>query len=278
MRSEIKIPIQKYPRCQQGCRFSGNRITVPSWLRMVIVVLLFSSCEEKAPDCLQTAGDRVSEMVSVPNFDAITVFENIQLVVAQGPVQQVVIETGKNLRPEVTARVSDGVLILRDENNCNLFRDYGETVIRVTTPELSEIRSSTGWPITSSGSLGFSNLRLISESFNNPETATTDGTFDLELDCETVRVVVNGIASVKLRGEADLAVLNVAAGDSRIDTRDLRATTVRINHRGSNDMLVNPQQRIEGVIRGYGDVRSFFRPEEIAVEEQFRGKLIFEVP
>lgn len=241
-------------------------------------ITLLLSCEENAPDCFQTAGDRISESVEVPVFDAITVFENIQLVVAQGPEQRVIIETGKNLRPEVSARVQDGVLILRDENNCNLFRDYGETIIRVTTPDLREIRSSTGWPITSSGILGFTNLRLISESFNNPETATTDGTFDLELDCQTIRVVVNGIASVKLRGEADLADLTVAAGDSRIDARNLRASTVRINHRGSNDMLVNPQQRIEGVIRGYGDVRSFFRPEEIAVAEQFRGRLLFEVP
>ncbi len=246
--------------------------------RHIAFLLLFSllaGCGENAPDCLKSAGDRISEEIQVPAFDRIIVYENVRLVVLQGPEPRVVIQTGENLRPKVTARVTDGVLELRDGNNCNFFREYGETVIRITTPDLESIRSSTGWPITSEGVLGFTNLRLISESFNNPETVTTDGSFDLTLDVEAVRVVVNGIASVRLQGSAGLLEVNIAAGDSRVDARELQAAQVRINHRGSNAILVNPIDRIEGLIRGYGDVRSFNRPPEVEVTELFRGRLIF---
>ena len=169
----------------------------------------------------------------------------------------------------------DGTLELRDENDCNFFRSYGKTVFYVTTPDLEEIRSSTGWPIRSEGTLPFVNLSLRAESFSNQETATTDGSFDLDVDVQRLQVVANGIAYFKLRGFAETAAFTVGAGDARIEARDLLADEVRINHRGSNEMQVHPLQRITGTIRGYGDVLSFSRPAEVSVDEIFRGRLIF---
>ena len=248
--------------------------------RIAVILLAFTAllgtgCGENAPDCLQASGDTILEELSVPSFSKITVFENIQLVIRHGEEQRVVLETGDNLRPDVSARVVDGTLELRDNNNCNYFRSYGKTVFYVTTPDLQEVRSSTGWPIRSDGILPFSDLRLIAESFINPETETTDGSFDLELDVQRVQVVANGIAAFRLKGKAEEAVLTIAAGDTRIDASELMAGDVRINHRGSNDILVFPINRISGVIRGYGDVLSYGRPAEVSVEETFRGRLIF---
>ena len=237
---------------------------------------LLWACGENAPDCLKGAGETVREAIAVPAFTDITVFENIRLVVRQGPQQEVLIETGKNLRPEVTAEVEEGVLVLRDANNCNLFREYGQTIIRVTTPELRNLRSSSGWPIRSEGTLAFEDLRLISESFANPEAATTDGSFELDLDTGRVQVVANGIAAFRLSGQTGEFSITIAAGDSRVEARDLQAGVVRVDHRGSNDVQVYPLQRLEGLIRGYGDVISYNRPDEIAVEELFRGRLLFD--
>lgn len=236
---------------------------------------LLWACGENAPDCLQGAGETVREAIAVPAFTDITVFENIRLVVKQGPQQEVLIETGKNLRPEVTAVVEDGVLVLRDANNCNLFREYGKTTIQVTTPELRNLRSSSGWPIRSEGTLAFEDLRLISESFVNPDAVTTDGSFELDLDTGQLQIVANGIAAFRLRGETGVLSITIAAGDSRVEARELQAGVVRVDHRGSNDLVVYPLQRLEGRIRGYGDVISYNRPGEIAVEELFRGRLLF---
>ncbi len=236
---------------------------------------LLWACGENAPDCLQGAGETVREAIAVPAFTDITVFENIRLVVKQGPQQEVLIETGKNLRPEVTAVVEDGVLVLRDANNCNLFREYGQTTIQVTTPELRNLRSSSGWPIRSEGTLAFEDLRLISESFANPDAVTTDGSFELDLDTGQLQIVANGIAAFRLRGQTGVLSITIAAGDSRVEARELQAGVVRVDHRGSNDLVVYPLQRLEGRIRGYGDVISYNRPGEIAVEELFRGRLLF---
>lgn len=243
---------------------------------LMLVFMLFVSCNgDNVPDCFQNEGDLVRESVTVAAFDRIIVFENIEMVVSSGPEHRVEIETGEFLRNEVSAEVVDGELILRDENNCNLFRDYNTTTIYVTSPDISEIRSSTGFPVRSEGPLTFSDITLISETFINPENETTDGSFDLELQSQSVRVVVNGIAYFKLSGSTATLDINVAAGDSRIETESLIATNVIVNHRGTNDILVNPQESLQGIIRSTGDVISFNRPAIIEVEEIFNGRLIF---
>ncbi|WP_235915021.1 head GIN domain-containing protein [Flagellimonas ochracea] len=242
---------------------------------MLFALLLISCNGDNVPDCFQNAGDLTRKTVEVPDFSTITVFENLNLVLKQGTEQEVEIETGEFLLNEVSAEVVDDRLILRNDNGCNFVRDYGLTTVYVTAPNISQIRSSTGLLISSDGVLDYPEINLIAESFTNPETETTDGSFDLQLNATTVRIVVNGIAYFKLGGTTDNFTVTVAAGDSRIEAEDLAAQIVSLNHRGSNDVFVNPQQRIEGVIRGTGNVISINRPPEIEVEELFNGRLIF---
>lgn len=250
--------------------------TVRGWVTALCLCFFLSACDgDNVPDCFQNAGDLTERTIEVPQFTAITVFENINLVLKQGTDQQVVIETGEFLQAEVSAKVEDGRLILRNENGCNFIREYGLTTVYVTAPNIERIRSSTGLLISSDGVLNYPNLVLVSESFTNPETETTDGSFDLEVNSETIQITVNGIAYFKMQGTTDNLNVNIAAGDSRIEAQRLVAENVSISHRGSNDILVSPQQRISGVIRGTGDVISNNRPPEIDVVELFNGRLIF---
>lgn len=230
---------------------------------------------DNVPDCFQNAGDLVREEVELPEFTKITVFENVSVVLKQGTDQLVEIETGEFLRNEVSAKVEEGRLILRNGNDCNFVRDYGITTIYITSPEITEIRSGTGLSISSDGVLSYPNLALLSESFSEPEAETTDGSFNLNLASENISIVVNGIAFFQLQGATSNLSIFIAAGDPRIEAGELVSQNVSINHRGSNDVLVNPQQRISGVIRGTGDVISSNRPPEIEVEELFNGRLIF---
>ncbi len=245
-------------------------------LILTYFILLLASCNgDNVPDCFQNAGDLVRENVEVGQFTNITVFENINLVIREGTEQVVEIETGEFLRGEVSAQVEDNRLILRNENGCNFFRDYGLTTVYVTSPNIEQIRSSTGLLISSDGVLEYPNLSLLSESFGEPEAETTDGSFDLNVDSENLRITTNGIAYFRLRGNTTNFNVGIAAGDSRIEAENLISENVNIDHRGSNDVLVNPQQRISGVIRGTGDVISSNRPPEVEVEELFNGQLIF---
>lgn len=264
----------EFRRCERIINVTSRAIERRFYL--VFFLILISCNGENVPDCFQNAGDLVREQIDLPEFAKITVFENLNVVLKQGNEQSVEIETGEYLRNEVTAIVEEDRLVLRNENSCNYVRDYGLTTVYITSPNLTEIRSSTGLLISSDGVLEYPSLSLIAESFNNPETETTDGSFDMELKSSTVRITVNGIAYFKLRGETENLNLNIAAGDSRIEAQLLVSENVNLNHRGSNDVFVNPQQSLSGVIRGTGDVISVNTPPEVDVEEIFNGRLIFQ--
>lgn len=252
-----------------------KKLHLMSWVLSLISFLFFSCNSENAPDCLQNAGDLTRIEVEVPDFNNITVFENLNLVIKQGDEQKVELESGEFLLNEISARVEEDRLLLRNDNGCNIFREYGLSTVYVTSPNIEEIRSSTGLLISSDGVLNYPSLNLVSESFNEPESETTGGSFDIEVANGRVGIAVNGIAYIKVRGITNSFSITLAAGDSRIEAEGLVAQEVSVNHRGSNDVFVNPQQRISGIIRGYGDVISINRPIEVEVEELFNGRLIF---
>lgn len=243
---------------------------------ILVFVLFFVGCNsESASDCFQNAGELSKDEVVVPEFTKITVFENVSLILKEGALQKVEVETGEFLRNEVTAEVEGDRLLLRDTNDCNYVRDYGLTIIYITSPNITEIRSSTGLSISSDGVLNYPSLTLISESFLNSESEITDGEFDLSLNCQNVNVIVNGITYFKLKGNTDNFDVKIAAGDSRIEAENLIADIVSIDHRGTNDIFINPQQSLTGVIRSTGDVISSNQPAEVDVQELFNGRLIF---
>ncbi len=245
------------------------------WNVLYLLVFLISCNGENAPDCFQNAGDLIRVEVAVDDFSSITVFERLNLVLRQGEEQRVEIESGEFLINEISAEVENDRLIVRNENSCNFVRDFGISTIYVTSPNITSIRSSTGLLISSDGVLQYPNLTLFAESFLEPEAETTDGSFDLTLDSEEISVVVNGIAFFRLRGSTENLDIVVAAGDSRIEADELLADSITLNHRGSNDIIVNPQQSLTGTIRGTGDVVSVNVPEIVDVQEIFNGRLIF---
>lgn len=245
------------------------------WKVLYIIVILISCNGENVPDCFQNSGDLVRMDVDVADFSKITVFERLNLVLRQGEEQKVEIESGEFLLNEISAQVENDRLVVRNENGCNFVRDFGLSTIYVTSPNITEIRSSTGLLISSDGVLSYPNLTLLSESFANPETETTDGSFDLTLDVEQISIVVNGIAFFQLEGFAETLDVSIAAGDSRVEAQNLIAQRVELDHRGTNDIFINPQESVMGVIRGTGDVISNNRPPLVSVEEIFNGRLIF---
>ncbi|MEE9362989.1 MAG: head GIN domain-containing protein [Cellulophaga sp.] len=241
----------------------------------LLIGLIFGCSGENVPDCFQSSGEVVREEVSVPDFTKITVYPNVQLFLKQGASFKVEIETGKFLRDEVSVNVVDGRLLLKDENNCNFTRSYGVTKLFVSAPNITELRSATGFPIKSEGVLRYPNISLVSEDFNNPEANQTSGEFHLEIENQRIYVLSNGKAYFKLKGKTENLIITFASGDSRLEAEELEADNVSLNHRGSNDMYINPQESLKGIIRGTGDVISVNRPEVVEVEEIYRGVLVF---
>ncbi len=242
----------------------------------ILILFLLCSCnDEDANDCFQKVGIPVRSEVIVDEFSKILVNRDIELIIKEGAEHQVIIETGKNLLNDVSAVVVDGKLILTDDNTCNYVRAYGITKIYVTSPNITEIRSSTQYDIRSDGVLTYPSLTILSEDFGAPDTFIS-ANFKLQIDNTTFKLVFNNLSNCFVSGKTDHLDLVFAAGNSRFEGRDLIAQSVQLRNRASNDMIVNPQQEIKGTISGTGDVIAVNRPPVIEVNELYKGRLIFE--
>lgn len=244
---------------------------------IILITFLFASCStEDAPDCFQTSGKIVQKEVELSPFEEVLVYDKINLFIEQGPEQKVVIESGKNLMGEVGASVENRQLILKNENGCNLLRDYNLTKVYVTVPNLSRIRNAGNRMIESVGILNFPEIQLVSLNQERQKDVYTNGDFKLHLNSENVEVTGDDFSNFFLSGSTEYLKLFIAAGDGRVEAQDLIAETVEVFHRGTNKVIVNPQQVLKGEIRSTGDVISVNRPPVVRMEAFYTGNLIFE--
>lgn len=235
------------------------------------------SCNgENIPDCFQNTGDIIERDFDVDAFTEITVFQRIELIVTDAPVQKVTVQTGEFLMNDIEVSVENGRLKVLNNNACNISRDYGITKVFVSTPNLTRIQNGSGLTARSNGVLSYEDLELISEDFNEEDAVNTDGSFDLKIDCNTLRVVVNNLSSCFISGQVGTANIGFFAGDARFEGRHLIAQNVTIFQRSSNDMIINAQQSLTGQIRSTGDVILVNTPPIVDVEQFYTGQLIFE--
>jgi len=242
---------------------------------IITLILVFTCDSEDAGDCFQTSGSIIQQEISVDAFTKILVNRDIELILKQGLEFEVIIETGKNLMNDVEAIVVDGQLQLTDKNTCNYVRDFGITKIHVTAPSITEIRSSTQYDVSSNGVLDYNGLALISEDFNVPGSFTV-GDFRLEVNLTTLRITTNNISSFYITGQTENLFVGFFAGSGRFEGENLIAQNAEVFHRGSNDMIVNPQQSLTGQLLSTGSLISKNEPPIVDVEVLYTGRLIFD--
>lgn len=237
-------------------------------------MLVLGCNSENAPDCFQNAGDFIQKEFIVEPFTEITFYKGVELIITDSPTQKVVVETGEYLLGDVEVKVENGRLLLKDNNGCNLTRDYGVTKVFVNAPNITHIRNSSNFEVRSNGILNYDNLSLVSEDYS--EDYYNVGVFNVEVNSETVNVLINNLSTVFISGNVNNLKVSHYSGDGRFEGRNLIAENVSIYHRGTNDITVNPQQSLSAHLVSTGDVISVNTPPSVSTEALFDGQVIFE--
>ncbi len=241
----------------------------------IIAIVLCVSCnKENAWNCIQTEGNTVQIQVEVPSFETVLVNRDIELIITEGPEYQITIESGENLINDIEAKVIGNQLQLTDNNTCNYVRDYGITKVFVSAPNIIQIRNSSQYEVSSQGLLNYPSLRLISEDFIEPDSFTV-GDFRLQVNSTSIQIVSNNISSYYLTGQTENLNVGFFAGAGRFEGENLIAQNVNVFHRGTNDMIVNPQLSLTGELKSTGDLISVIQPPNVSVEQLYTGQLIF---
>ena len=224
-------------------------------------------------DCFKKTGDFVLQTIEVTNFDKIVVEKGVSLVIKEGPDYIVQISTGANLLDDIQINVVNGTLQIKDNSECNLVRDFGQTTVYITTPTLIEIHSFTEKDIVSDGVLTFPTLRLFTLE---EEKVTGTGDFRLKIQSSQLVVESNTLAGYFIEGEVENLLVNFYSGDGKFFGPNLHAKTINVFHRSSNDLILYPIESLEGNIYGNGNIILKNIPAIIQVTEHYTGKLIIE--
>lgn len=241
----------------------------------LLLALFFITCDtEDANDCFQKSGSIVSEEFVVPVFTKIRVNRGVEVILKEGITQKVILETGENLMSDISIEVVNEQLIVTDNNECNFVRDYSITKVYITTPNITEIVSSTQFKIQSDGVLNFNEVNVISEDFTDTSVIAV-GNVILELNAQDVNVTGNNLTDFSFSGVTQNLNVNFAAGNGIFDGSNLLANNVSVFHRGTNDIIVNPQQLLNGELRSTGNLIAKNQPPTVNVIVLYTGQLIF---
>lgn len=244
-------------------------------LVVFIGVLLLACDSENANDCFQKTGVIITQEIEVASFTKIKVNRDIELVLKEGPIQKVIVETGENLLNDVSVVVTDEQLILTEGNICNFVRDYNVTKVYVTAPNITEIISSTQFSINSDGVLNYENIDVLSEDYHDSSVIAV-GTINLELHSQNIKVVGNNLTTFNFSGVSENLRVNFAAGDGVFNGVNLIANEVNVFHRGTNNIIVNPQDELNGELVSTGNLIAVNNPPVVVVDVLYTGILIFQ--
>ena len=237
--------------------------------------LVLVSCE-KPSDCLETTGNSVAKVYEVTNaFKKIYIYKGVGVIVKEGTEYKVEVFTGDNLLDNISVEFKGSdELHLRDNSSCNWTRAYGQIKFYITTPHLSslDLISTTEQDIDSDGILSHDILRMISIDLGEGA-----GTNDFHIQANNYQTVVesNNVSRFYLSGQTNEAVLNLYDGNGRIEAENLIAQSVKVFHRGSNDMVVKPIQNITGKMVSTGNIVLKNVPPIVSVDQLYQGRLVY---
>ena len=241
-------------------------------LILIFLIQLISGCSnESVPECFKNAGATVSYEVAVAEFSSINIAEGIELIIKEGAEREVIIETSENLKGAISADITNGELVLRNNTGCNWVRDYNITKVYVTTPALTHVYSASQFAVKSHGVLTYPELLLQSGLYGE----TASGSFELQVNCISLAIEDNQSIYCKISGAVENLSVSYYSGDARFEGANLIAEKVQVFHRSSNDIIVNPQQEVKGTIYSTGDLVLVNHPPVIEVGRLYSGALLF---
>ncbi|MGZ3899527.1 MAG: GIN domain-containing protein [Bacteroidia bacterium] len=107
----------------------------------LVVALLFFGCKkENAGDCFKSNGKLVTEERSIGQFEIVKVYDKIDLNISQGSEFKVEVNAGEHLLSNISTKISDGILTIRNNNKCNFVRGYKKRVtVNITVPAIAKV-------------------------------------------------------------------------------------------------------------------------------------------
>ena len=219
---------------------------------VVFCCMVFATSCGISEDCFKGNGNKVTQTFPLVNFSKIKVYDGVGLVIKEGTNYEVKVITSENILDNLEVKLEGNMLVVKDNSTCNIARDYGQTMVYVTAPNLTEIHSKTDQEIRSDGVLNYSDLKLFSIDISD---GAGTGDFRLELNTANLYVESNNVSNFYLFGQSENLHVFFSWGNGIFYGENLFVNNeLTLFQRGSNDMILFPVNLLSGNIYGTGNV------------------------
>ena len=221
-----------------------------------LLFLAFSSCLMVmfALSCKKmplTNGDAVKETRTLTSFNKVHINDNIDVNLIRSDSCYIDIIAGENLISNIVSEVVDGILMIRNDNIGNIFRD-NETPLRADVYFDTNIREIYYHSIGDLHSSDYINDDSLSVFDFDIEDGSGD--INLKLICETLNLDYHeGTSLVNIEGWCD--EINIyRKGLGPIHLEDIQARSADITLYRGNDIYVNCRDYIYCKIYDFGNI------------------------
>jgi hypothetical protein len=209
------------------------------------IFLLISSCD---PICMEGTGPLKNEIQTVKPFSGIRLKVAGELIVEQGPVQEVSIEVQDNIRKLIKLDVKNETLEI--ENTECIGSNEG-IIIHVIAPEINKLIISGSGKISSKGKLTATHMEF---------GVNGSGYIEAEVDVKSLYAGIKGSGEIVLKGNAAQQNIKVM-GSGNYKAIDLATITAEAGIDGSGEISVYVLEKLKAVINGSGNIHYKGSPE-----------------
>jgi hypothetical protein len=239
------------------------------------ILIVFCRCENPS-DCIESSGATITKDFIVSSFARIDIEAGIEVIITEGSEYKVQIQTGENLIENVSVSQDATTLYLKENATCNWVREYGQTKAFITAPNITEIYSKTDRNISSNGILTYPNLKLVAlDDKGDDRDGAGTGDFILQISNNRLEIQNNSYSRYYISGNTNYFGVGIYNGDGRVETQNFLAKTINIYHRGSNDIIVNPTDKVEGKLVSTGNVILKNNPPINTLQAFYQGQIFY---
>ena len=188
-------------------------------------------------------GDVIKQEISLPALKGFDLGFGGDVIVTPGATQKIVIEGQKNIIDNIKRDVSNGtwrISYMKSVDNAKSVTVY------ITIPTIEYVGLSGSGSVKSTGK--FSGLKDIDIAVSG------SGDITLDIDAKDTGIRISGSGEIDLSGTTQSLEVAIS-GSGDVMTKDLVASSCKIQISGSGDAAVYVNGELETHISGSGDVR-----------------------
>lgn len=244
-------------------RDQKKRYSPVFWPVLMLLSISLSSCEKDSLcNCLKSTGDSETEVRDLPEFYAIEMNQNVDVILKHGSMNQARVTAGENLLDGVSTEVDNGLLRIKNINRCNWLRDFkNKFTVEITYTDLKAI--------TMRGSGVLHCLDTIRSDEFMAESWNGTGVINLLLDCNDTKLKLHtGPGDINASGKTGILYV-YSTGNGFMRLSSLESNYTYVTTRSTGDCEVTANTELEVSIEYQGDV--YYRGEPPVIKSTITG-------